>query len=179
VKVVVHADPVAHGIPGGIGTYVGRLLDALVEAGGADLELLVSRSAGTLPTGWRHLPVRRSRLHLRPLYASWNVLRRPASGRGADVLHATNLVLPTGSRALVATVHDLNVRLFPELVPQPWRACTRAGCSSRSTRELSWSPAPQRPPPPSRSTTASARTGWCGRPSGRGRRRSRRATTPR
>jgi hypothetical protein len=118
VRVLLHADPVAHRIPGGIGTYVTRLVDALLRPAGRARP----RAAG-LPLGraaaarWDRLPTRRARLGLRPLYASWNGLRLPPSGRGADVVHATNLVLPPGGAALVATVHDLNVVLYPELVP--------------------------------------------------------------
>lgn len=128
MKVLLHADPVTHALPGGIGTYVARLLDALlITPGGPQIELLVSRSAGQLPAAWDALPVRRAALPLRALYAAWNGPRRPASGAGADVVHATNLVLPPGGRALVATVHDLNVDLYPSLVPQPWRALYRRG----------------------------------------------------
>jgi glycosyltransferase involved in cell wall biosynthesis len=125
----MHADPVAHRIPGGIGTYVTRLVDALAARAdpGVELELLLSRSAGRLPQRWDDLPVRRAALPLRPLYAGWNGLRLPRSGRGADVVHATNLVLPPGGGALVTTVHDLNVELYPALVPQPWRALYRRG----------------------------------------------------
>jgi glycosyltransferase involved in cell wall biosynthesis len=120
VRVLVHADAVGHAIPGGIGAYTRSLVTAL--AGRVDVELLVSRSAGPLP--W-DLPVRRAALPLRPLYASWTAARLPRSARGAGVVHATGLVLPPGGRRLVVTVHDLNVELYPELVPQPWRALYR------------------------------------------------------
>jgi glycosyltransferase involved in cell wall biosynthesis len=116
----VHADAVGHAIPGGIGAYVRELVEAL--RGRVDVELLVSRSAAGLPDA---LPVRRSALPLRPLYAGWAAAGLPRTARGADVVHATNLVLPPGGRRLVVTVHDLNVELYPELVPQPWRALYR------------------------------------------------------
>lgn len=128
VRVLLHADPVAHRIPGGIGTYVTQLVDALLAGPTPpELELLVSRSAGALPARWDRLPVRRSALPLRPLYAGWNGARLPRTARGAQVVHATNLVLPPGGRATVATVHDLNVVLFPQHVPQPWRALYARG----------------------------------------------------
>lgn len=128
MRVRLHADPVAHRIPGGIGTYVLRLVDGLLALPAPpELELLVSRSAGRLPERWDRLPTRRAALGLRPLYAAWNGLRLPPSGRGADVVHATNLVLPPGGRSLVATVHDLTVVLYPDLVPQPWRALYQRG----------------------------------------------------
>ena len=120
MRVLVHADAVGHALPGGIGAYTRSLVTAL--AGRTELELLVSRSAGDLP--W-DLPVRRSALPLRPLYASWTAARLPRSARGAEVVHATSLVLPPGGRTLVVTVHDLNVELYPELVPQPWLALYR------------------------------------------------------
>jgi glycosyltransferase involved in cell wall biosynthesis len=119
---------VAHRLRGGIGAYVAELVDGLrALPDGPDLELLVSRSGTELPAHWSDLPVRRSSLPLHALYAGWNGLRRPVSGRGADVVHATNLVLPPGGRALAATVHDLNVVLYPELVPQPWRSLYARG----------------------------------------------------
>jgi glycosyltransferase involved in cell wall biosynthesis len=120
VRVLLHADAVGHAIPGGIGAYTRSLVTAL--SGRVDVELLVSRSAGPLP--WE-LPVRRSALPLRPLYASWTAVRLPRTARGAGVVHATNLVLPPGGRRLVVTVHDLNVELYPALVPQPWRSLYR------------------------------------------------------
>jgi len=128
MKVGLHADPVVHAIPGGVGAYVRRLVtELLAEPGDADIRLLVSRSAASLPDGWPPSAVVRSSLPLRWQYIAWNVLHAPAV-TGLDVVHATGLVIPPAPGArLVATIHDDVVERFPRLVPGFWRALYRLG----------------------------------------------------
>lgn len=112
MKVLVHADAVSHAIPGGVGGYVRRLLAAFSEDS----------------FGHEIAPLTRGRFPLLPLYASWNYLRLPPVTTRADVVHATNLVVPPVKQAaLVSTVHDLGIEVLPEVVPQPWRALYRRG----------------------------------------------------
>lgn len=107
MRVLVHADAAGHAIPGGVGGYVRRLLEAFTEE----------------PHGHEIVPLTRGRLPLLPMYALWNYLRLPPVKQRADVVHATNLVVPPARRAkLVSTVHDLGIEVLPEVVPQPWRA---------------------------------------------------------
>lgn len=125
MRVALHADPVSHRIPGGIGAYVyGLVSELLRDPRDAELRLLVSRSA-QLPPAWGNARIARSLLPTRLLYASWNSVRLPVV-RGADVVHATALVVPP-ARRLVATVHDDVVESLPELVPGFWRRLYRRG----------------------------------------------------
>lgn len=125
MKIAIHADPVSHGIAGGVGAYVAGLLQGLPEADD-DYRLLVAASSD-LPVRWRGREIR-SRLPLRPLYVGWNYLRLPRIPDGFDVVHATALVIPpAGKAALVATIHDDAVVVFPEFVPAPWRSLYRRG----------------------------------------------------
>jgi glycosyltransferase involved in cell wall biosynthesis len=128
VKVGLHADAVAHAIPGGVGSYVRRLVDELLrDPDGFDLELVVSRSTRRLPDEWADARVRRMPLGLRALYMTWNFLGVPAL-KGFDVVHATGLIVPPARDAkLVATIHDDTVERFPELVPAPWGRLYRRG----------------------------------------------------
>ena len=126
MKVGLHADAVAHAIPGGVGSYVRCLAGALLRSE-VDLRFLVSRSAESLPAEWPKDAIVRSRLPLRVLYSAWNFLRRPVLD-GFDVVHAPGLVMPAARGArLVAAIHDDNVEQFPDLVPAPWRALYRRG----------------------------------------------------
>src|SRR5207302_1361438 len=128
MKVGLHADAVAHAIPGGIGSYVRCLADEMLRSSPeVDLRLLVSRSADALPQNWPPTAIQRSPLPLHALYGAWNFLRKPVL-TGLDVVHAPGLVMPPvrGGR-LVATVHDDNVEQFPQLVPPVWRALYRRG----------------------------------------------------
>ena len=112
MKVLVHADAASHSIPGGVGGYVRRLLGAFAEDS----------------YGHEIAPLTRGGFPLLPLYLSWNFLRLPPVNQRADVVHATNLVVPPVRRAaLVSTVHDLGIDVLPEVVPQPWRALYRRG----------------------------------------------------
>jgi glycosyltransferase involved in cell wall biosynthesis len=126
MKVGLHADAVAHAVPGGVGAYVRCLADALL-ATDTELRFVVSRSAGDLPSSWSREKIDRSALPLHALYASWNFLRAPSLS-GFDVVHAPGLVMPAARGArLVAAIHDDNVEQFPELVPAFWRALYRRG----------------------------------------------------
>jgi glycosyltransferase involved in cell wall biosynthesis len=126
LRVALHADAVAHAIPGGVGSYVRCLADALLSSD-VDMRFVVSRSAESLPSNWPRERVQRSALPLHALYAAWNFLRMPSLS-GFDVVHAPGLVMPAARGArLVAAVHDDNVEQFPELVPPFWRALYRRG----------------------------------------------------
>lgn len=140
MKVAFHVDQLWFSAPGGIGTYVKEMLEAL-PASDASLELVRFRSRwrGRFPSGGSPLTtdgrypgveVPRS---IRTLYPSWDVLGRPslpASLDDAAIVHATNhaAVPPVhGDQRLVVTVHDLAFERFPELFPRNWRWLYRAG----------------------------------------------------
>lgn len=111
MQVAVHVGQLLQPVPGGIGRYVGDLVEALPGAG---VEV-VSFAAGPRPSrlagsyvdlGWPRGGLR---------YEAWARLRRPALGLPAAVIHATSLAVPpAGDRALVVTVHDLVFLRHPE-----------------------------------------------------------------
>ncbi len=153
MKVAFHVDQLWFSAPGGIGTYVRELLDAL-PAADPSLELVPFRSRwrGRSPSGGSPLTtdgrypgveVPRS---IRTLYPSWDTVGRPALPASLDdvaIVHATNpaAVPPVhGDQQLVVTVHDLAFERFPELFPRNWRWLYRPGCARRRNGPTrSWS----------------------------------------
>lgn len=126
MKVALHADAAGHKIPGGIGVYASQLLYQLHTSHPEhSYEFLLSRDGER--SDWMEGRVLRNTLPLRFLYPSWNFLRRPRLSGGFDVIHATAFVMPPGDAALVATIHDLSVELFPHFVPEPWRTIYKKG----------------------------------------------------
>lgn len=111
VRVALTVEQCWQRVPGGSGTYVAALTEAL--AGRTDLDLvgLAARHAeGVEPRPAPSGPVRHSPLPRIALYEAWNRLRRPLaeSTTGAvDVVHATTWALPGHRAPLVVTVHDL------------------------------------------------------------------------
>lgn len=121
MRVAVHADPALHTIPGGIGTYVRRLVDQLLATAGEDhYRLIISRTAEP-PPAWTSVEMIRPALPVGQLYAAWNFTGRPKLKDEVDVVHATSLAIPPLKGALVATIHDLAVERMPEVVPAIWR----------------------------------------------------------
>jgi glycosyltransferase involved in cell wall biosynthesis len=109
-KIGLHAGQLLQRIPGGIGTYITHLLDALPDA---DIEP-IAFAAGGAPAGiapWVDLGWPRGTLR----YELWHRLRRPLVDLDVDVVHATSLAVPpAGRRPLVVTVHDLVFLRQPE-----------------------------------------------------------------
>ena len=102
-------------VPGGSGTYIRELVDAL--PGDVAVTGVRARHADAVPGAGLGVPVAASRLPRRALYDAWNHLRRPrvpGPARGADVVHATTWAVPPRSAPLVVTVHDLAFLRSPE-----------------------------------------------------------------
>jgi glycosyltransferase involved in cell wall biosynthesis len=111
VQVAVHVGQLLQPVPGGIGRYVSRLVEALPGAG---VEV-VAFAAGPPPSGvdGPYVDLGWPRGALR--YEAWARLRRPALDVPAGVVHATSLAVPPpGRRPLVVTVHDLVFLRHPE-----------------------------------------------------------------
>lgn len=98
-------------VPGGSGTYIVELVDALGDVPDLDVVGLAARHAGPPPADWpldvpvHHLPLPRALL-----YEAWQRLGVPRAewvAAGIDVVHATTWALPSTRRPLVVTVHDL------------------------------------------------------------------------
>ena len=168
-RVGVVAEQLLRPVPGGIGRYVRALTDHLPAVAAAD------RGAVTWIVG-RHPPGRLAAAGLVPAVTArlawpgrvatrtWITLRRPPLPAGVladlDMVHATSAAVPpTGGRPLVATVHVLAFRHYPDAYPAAGR----------------WAPPPPPPPPPTPRTpprrpgaaTTTARPGsWPARPPG-------------
>ncbi len=127
VRAGVVAEQLFGPVPGGIGRYVGALahhLDAEATARGGAVRWLVARhpaariAAAGLPPERTHALAWPGRLATR----TWAELRRPRLparlARELDLVHATSAAVPpTRGRPLVATLHDLAFRHFPEAYP--------------------------------------------------------------
>lgn len=120
--------------PGGIGTYVRRLVPALRQADPEmGLTLFHSGFGGRNPEAWtRDFPRVELGAGIRRLYPEWTLLRRPSLPRSLaahDLVHTPSpaAVPPAGDgQRLVVTVHDLAFVVHPELFPRRWRIMYRA-----------------------------------------------------
>jgi len=143
-RVGVVAEQLLRPVPGGVGRYVRALATHLPTEAAVDrgaVEFLVARhppgrlAAAGLPTdrGPRPEPpgspaasTRRLAWPGRLLTRAWVTLRRPALPAGLlerlDLVHATSAAVPpVRGRPLVATVHDLAFRHYPEAYPAAGR----------------------------------------------------------
>ena len=127
----VVAEQLLRPVPGGVGRYVRALathlpVEAAVDRGA--VEFLVARhppdrlAAVGLPVA----STRRLAWPGRLVTRTWVTLRRPGLPGGLldqlDLVHATSAAVPpTGRRPLVATVHDLAFRHYPEAYPASGR----------------------------------------------------------
>jgi glycosyltransferase involved in cell wall biosynthesis len=143
-RVGVVAEQLLRPVPGGVGRYVRALATHLPTEAAVDrgaVEFLVGRhppgrlAAAGLPTDRGPMPeppgslvasTRRLAWPGRLLTRAWVTLRRPALPAGLlerlDLVHATSAAVPpTRGRPLVATVHDLAFRHYPEAYPAAGR----------------------------------------------------------
>ena len=130
-RVGVVAEQLLRPVPGGIGRYVRALTDHLPAVAAADrgaVSWIVGRHpAGRLATAGL-VPAVTARLAWpgRVATRTWVTLRRPRLPAGVladlDMVHATSAAVPpTGGRPLVATVHDLAFRHYPDAYPAAGR----------------------------------------------------------
>ncbi|SPT53304.1 Mannosylfructose-phosphate synthase [Actinomyces bovis] len=118
-KVALVIEQLWQPVPGGSGTYIVELAQAL-HAQGARLAGLAARhqpSPTTVDLGLPRLPVRYSLLPRTALYESWNWLGLPRAESvvpGAQVVHATTWAVPGTRLPLAVTVHDLAFLRSPE-----------------------------------------------------------------
>jgi glycosyltransferase involved in cell wall biosynthesis len=137
VKVAFQIDQLGFRAPGGIGTYVSRLLEALPAA---DPSIDLVPFHAPFVEGPAEVPLTSTggwgvelRTPVRYLYPAWDLLGwppLPTALRGCGVVHITNPagVAPVrGPQALVVTVHDLAFEHFPAALPRRWLRLYRAG----------------------------------------------------
>jgi glycosyltransferase involved in cell wall biosynthesis len=140
-----HVDQLYYPVPGGIGTYVRKLVPALADADPSlDIGLFHARfeprtpgegGAGPVPPerwmrGFWSEELRDGIAGLYPRWAALGRPRLPASIASRDVLHtpSPSAVPPPGpAQRLVVTVHDLAFLVHGDLFPPAWRVMFRAG----------------------------------------------------
>jgi glycosyltransferase involved in cell wall biosynthesis len=130
-----HADQCFYPVPGGIGTYVRRLVPALAALDPSlEVALFHARFPDVRPERWmRDYWIEELPQGIRQLYPRWALLRRPSlppSLSTRDLLHAPSpsAVPPAGPRQrLVVSVHDVAFLVEPQAFPTQWRLMFRAG----------------------------------------------------
>jgi glycosyltransferase involved in cell wall biosynthesis len=131
-----HVDQLFYPTPGGIGTYVRRLVPELAEADpGLDIALFHARfGPGRPPEAWtRRFWTDELPQGIRTLYPGWATVGRPRLPPSVEqrrLLHAPSpsAVPPKGPRQrLVVTVHDVAFLSNPEVFPPRWRLLFRLG----------------------------------------------------
>jgi glycosyltransferase involved in cell wall biosynthesis len=131
-----HVDQLFYPNPGGIGTYVRRLLPELAEADPSlQIALFHAHFAGAPKRErWmRAFWTEELDQGIKALYPAWALNGRPglpASLSGRDLLHAPtpSAIPPKGRRQrLVVTVHDVAFLTVPRAFPARWRLLFRAG----------------------------------------------------
>ncbi|MGY4643118.1 glycosyltransferase family 4 protein [Cellulomonas sp. URHB0016] len=107
-------------VPGGSGTYVARLTEALAALDTPVVGIRAAHRRGATPAAGI-APTLRSTvvapLPRRALYDAWNTVRLPRAEHlvaGAEVVHATTWAVPPTRRPLVVTVHDVAFLRSPE-----------------------------------------------------------------
>jgi glycosyltransferase involved in cell wall biosynthesis len=132
MRVALTVEQLWHVVPGGIATSTVELARALVARGDLDLVGVAARHERPPRDDLAPpLPVAHARLSRRPLYASWQWLRAPRVerivGGAVDVVHDLGYAVPPSRAPLVATVHDLLFRAYPEHYTRGSLAVLRRG----------------------------------------------------
>jgi glycosyltransferase involved in cell wall biosynthesis len=134
-SVAFHVDQLFSPSPGGIGTYVRRLVPALTAHDPSlDVKLFHARFDEAAPDRWlRTFWVEELPRGITWLYPRWNLTGRPplpTTLATQDVVHGPSpaSIPPTAShQKLVVTVHDLAFFVVPQHFPRKWRTMYRLG----------------------------------------------------
>jgi glycosyltransferase involved in cell wall biosynthesis len=134
-SVAFHVDQLFYAAPGGIGTYIRRLVPAMAKQDPSlEVKLFHSRFEEASAERWmREFWVEEFPHGIRSLYPRWNLTGRPGlppTLSSLDVLHGPSpaSIPPAGpDQKLVVTVHDLAFLVAPQLFPRQWRAMFRLG----------------------------------------------------
>ncbi|MFN2543396.1 MAG: glycosyltransferase family 4 protein [Actinomycetota bacterium] len=134
-SVAFHIDQLFYTAPGGIGTYIRRLVPAMTRQDPSlDVKLFHARFDEPIAERWvRDYWVEEVPRPIRGLYPRWNLTGRPAlppTISSLDVMHGPSpaSIPPAGpDQKLVVTVHDLAFLVAPQLFPRQWRAMFRMG----------------------------------------------------
>jgi glycosyltransferase involved in cell wall biosynthesis len=144
VKIALQIDQLGFRAPGGIGTYVTRLMET-IPAVDPTAEIVPFHGPFDVDPATAPLTASRRwgvelRMPVRILYPAWSYAGWPPlpdSLRGCGVVHVTN---PAGvaparrGQALVVTVHDLAFEHLPGSFPPRWRTLYRAGLRAAARR---------------------------------------------
>ena len=134
-SVAFHVDQLFFAAPGGIGTYVRRLIPAMAARDPSlEIKLFHARFPDPVPERWmREFWVEELPRGIRSLYPRWNLTGRPslpAALSSLDIVHGPSpaSIPPAGSgQKLVVTVHDLAFLEAPAHFPRQWREMFRLG----------------------------------------------------
>jgi glycosyltransferase involved in cell wall biosynthesis len=134
-SVAFHVDQLFSPSPGGIGTYVRRLVPALAAHDPSlDVKLFHARFEGAAPERWmRKFWVEELPRNITWLYPRWNLTGRPplpTTLATQDIVHGPSpaSIPPASShQKLVVTVHDLAFLIVPQHFPRKWRSMYRLG----------------------------------------------------
>jgi glycosyltransferase involved in cell wall biosynthesis len=131
MRVAVTVEQSWHVVPGGIAASTVELLRALRDRGDLELVGVAARHREPAPPGLvPPIPVRHFPLPRRILYETWQGARRPLVERATgavDVVHDMGFVVPPSTAPLVATIHDLLFRRYPEHYPRHTRLVLERG----------------------------------------------------
>jgi glycosyltransferase involved in cell wall biosynthesis len=131
MRVAVTVEQSWHRVPGGIAASTVELLRALVERGDVELVGVAARHREPPPSDLvPPVPVRHFPLSRRLLYETWQWARRPLIERATgavDVVHDMGYVVPPSTAPLVATIHDLLFKRYPEHYPWHTRIVLERG----------------------------------------------------
>jgi glycosyltransferase involved in cell wall biosynthesis len=134
-SVAFHVDQLFYAAPGGIGTYIRRLVPAMANQDPSlEIKLFHARFEEPNAERWlRDFWVEEFPHSIRWLYPRWNLAARPAlppTLSSLDIVHGPSpaSIPPAGpDQKLVVTVHDVAFLVAPQLFPRQWRTMFRMG----------------------------------------------------
>jgi len=99
----------------GVARYANQLTAALADQGVETVPYAIGRARHPVPAGVRHVSV-----PLRVVHQVWSRIGRPRAewiAKGADLVHALDLVPPPSNLPVVLTLHDVTAIDHPEFHP--------------------------------------------------------------
>lgn len=133
MRVALDVTPVLAG-SGGMKTYAEETLRGLRERPGIEVRAFAAGRGGHVPDD-----IRRIRVPLRVLQASWGIINWPSAETIAgkvDIVHSLDLMAPPTRRPLVVTVMDVMTSIYPEFFSIETRRHQQAHLESARTAAI-------------------------------------------
>lgn len=119
MRVAMSVEQCWHAVPGGTARTTIDLAQALQTRPDVEVIGVAARHASPPPPPWRPgIPVRHLPLPRLALYETWHTFRRPRVERATgpvDLCHVLGSAVAASAAPLVATVHDIAFRRYPEM----------------------------------------------------------------